>query len=164
MTDMSDDESGELRVPTLALDAEALCADGRRFRGRVFLPPNAQAHDGPMRAEEWMNEHAAFFPFLPEGEARPVLMNKRELLVLTVPAEADEGEIPEGTESPTRRVAVEAERERLEGEIVIDMPHNQARVLDYVNRPGAFLTLRDGKRHHLVQKERITRIVESGDR
>jgi hypothetical protein len=41
------------------------------------------------------------------------------------------------------------------------MPEEHRRVLDYLNRPGRFLTLRDGDRHHLVQKNRITRVQET---
>ena len=40
------------------------------------------------------------------------------------------------------------------------MPEANRRVLDYLNRPEAFLTLREGDRHHLVRKARITRVVE----
>ena len=41
------------------------------------------------------------------------------------------------------------------------MPEHHSRVLDYLNRPGAFLTLREKDRHHLVAKGRITRVTES---
>ena len=40
------------------------------------------------------------------------------------------------------------------------MPAGHARVLDLLNRPGAFLNVRDGERHHLVAKARITRVSE----
>ena len=150
----------ELRVPTVALAAEVLCADGRTFVGRIFVPATASRHPGPMRPEEWMNEPALFIPFLPDDAKAPVVMNKREVLVLSVAAASDFGDVVEGAEPPVRRVAVEAEDRRLEGEIVIDMPINKTRVLDYLNRPESFLTLRDGDRHHLVQKERITRVIE----
>jgi hypothetical protein len=33
-------------------------------------------------------------------------------------------------------------------------------MLDLLNRPGAFLNVRDGERHHLVCKARITRVSE----
>ncbi|MBI3932367.1 MAG: hypothetical protein HY317_03050 [Acidobacteria bacterium] len=150
----------ELRVPTIALTAEILCADGRSFVGRIFVPATASRHPGPMRPEEWMNEAAPFFPFLPDDAKAPVVLNKREVLVLTVPALADEGDIPEEASNPVRRVILEAEDRRLEGSLILDMPQNQIRVLDYLNRPQAFLTLRDGDKHHLVQKERITRVIE----
>ena len=150
----------ELRIPTVALNVEVECADGRRFTGRIFMPAASPRHPGPTRPEDWMNEPALFFPFLPDDAPGPVLMNKREILVISVPASADEGDLPEGADNPVRRVALEAEKRRIEGALVIDMPENQLRVLDYLNRPEAFVTLRDGAVHHLVQKERITRVIE----
>ena len=150
----------ELRVPTVALAAEVLCSDGRRFVGRIFVPASASNHSGPMRPEEWMNESAPFFPFLPDDATAPVILNKREVLVITVPADADAGDLPEGADNPRRRVTIETRDRRFEGLVVIDMPQNQSRVLDYLNRPEAFLTLRDGDRHHLVQKDWITRVSE----
>ena len=150
----------ELRVPTEALAAELLCADGRSFVGRIFVPVTASRHSGPMRPEEWLNDPAPFFPFLPDDADAPVLLNKREVLVLSVPSAPDLGEVPEEVLHPVRRVAVEAEEQRLEGTVVIDMPQTHTRMLDYLNRPEAFLTLRNGGQRHLVQKERITRVIE----
>jgi hypothetical protein len=150
----------ELRVPTVALAAEVLCADGRRFRGRIFVPAAAPTHAGPTRAEDWMNESPLFFPFLPEEGGQAVLLNKRETLVVTVAAETDAEDLAEEATGPLHRVAVEAEGARLEGIMVVTMPEGHSRVLDYLNRPQRFLTLREGERHHLIQKERITRVLE----
>jgi hypothetical protein len=113
-----------------------------------------------MRAEEWMNDSTAFFPFLPDDSRTSVLLNKQELLVLSVSASADSGDLLEEADSPIRRVVVECGGRRLEGSLVIEMPATQSRVLDYLNRPEPFLTLREGERHHLVRKSRITRVVE----
>jgi len=151
---------GDLRVPTVAMAAEVSCADGRQFPGRIFLPATASGHVGVMRAEEWMNEPQDFFPLLPDGARSPIILNKREVLVVTVPASADHDVVLEETHTPERRVAVECGGLRLEGTIVIDMPEAHSRVLDYFNRPGAFLTLRREDRHHLVCKARITCVLE----
>jgi hypothetical protein len=151
--------ASELRVPTVAVSCEILCADGRSFRGRVFVPALASHHTGPMRLDEWLNEPQAFFPFLPDDAGAPVLMNKRELLVLTFATPPPDEDNPESP-SPHRRVAVECEARRLEGVLIIDMPSHLSRVLDCLNRGQMFLTLHDGERHHLVQKERITRVLE----
>ena len=43
------------------------------------------------------------------------------------------------------------------------MPAKHSRILDLLNRPGAFLNVREGERHHLVRKSRITRVSELGD-
>jgi hypothetical protein len=156
-----DVHGGEFKVPTVALKAEAALADGRRFRGRIFLPTAAHDHAGSMRAEEWMNDGVDFFPFLLDDAAAPVLLNKREVVALTVPASADRDRTLEAVPLPRRRLALECGTRRFEGTIVIDMPENHSRVLDYLNRPGAFVTLRDGDRHHLVAKARITRVSET---
>ena len=145
----------------MALAAEAAMADGRRFRGRIFLPTAAHDHSGTMRAEEWMNDGVDFFPFLLDEAGAPVLLNKREIVVVTVPASSDRDVTLEGVPLPRRRLALECGARRFEGTIVIDMPENHRRVLDYLNRPGTFLTLRDGERHHLVAKARITRVTET---
>jgi hypothetical protein len=150
----------ELRVPTVALNAEVLCGDGRTFLGRIFVPASASVHAGAMRPEEWMNEPSAFFPFLPDDASGPVILNRHEILIISVPASADADEVLEEAANPCRRVTVECGGRRLEGVIVIDMPQNQSRVLDYLNRAGGFLTLRDGERHHLIRKGRITRVLE----
>jgi hypothetical protein len=150
----------ELRVPTVALPAEVLCADGRRFSGRIFVPAVAARHGGPMRPEEWMNEPTPFFPFLPDEAQAPVILNKHEVVVISVPAAADDLDVPADAAPLERRVVLECGYRQLAGTLRIDMPANQSRVLDYLNRFEIFLTLRDGERHHLVQKHRITRVME----
>jgi hypothetical protein len=148
------------QVPRLLRAAEVLCADGRVLRGRVFLPAAAQSHPGAMRAEEWMNDPAPFFPFLPDGEGSPVILNKAQILVVTVSASADRDATLDEVQTPVRRVNVECGALRLQGDVLIDMPMNHSRVLDLLNRPGTFLNLRDGDRHHLVCKARVTRVNE----
>jgi hypothetical protein len=152
---------GELRVPTTALEAEVLCADGRSFRGRVFVPDVAATHRGPMRAAEWMNEAAPFFPFLPEEGTGIVLMNRNEVLAVTFSADSDADlDAPEGDAGLHRMLIVECRDRRFEGEVVIDMPAHLSRMRDYLNRADPFLIVRDGARHHLIRKARITRIIE----
>jgi hypothetical protein len=150
----------ELRVPTRALAAEALLLDGRTLAGRIFVPASASRHAGATRPEEWINEAGSFFPFLPDEAEVPVILNKRDVLLLTVPAESDrEAAVEEG--ALEQRIVVECGGRRLEGTILIDMPENHRRVLDYLNRPDPFLTLRVGERDHLVQKNAISRVAES---
>jgi hypothetical protein len=165
---MTSDETGGsaeaahgFQVPRLLRAAEVLCADGRVLRGRVFLPATAASHPGAMRAEEWMNDAQRFFPFLPDGEGSPVILNKEQVVVVTVAAASDRDETLEAVSVPTRRVSVECGALRLSGEVLVDMPSNHSRVLDLLNRAGAFLNVREGERHHLVAKARITRVSES---
>jgi hypothetical protein len=157
---MSQQNPGELRVPTMALSAELICADGRSFAGRIFVPVSASRHTGPMRAEEWINEQAPFFPFLPDGASTPVIMNKGELVLLSVPATADP-HLPDDPAIPLRRVTIECGQRRLEGTVALEMPADHLRVLDILNGSDRFVTLQQGGRHHFVQKRRITRVFET---
>jgi hypothetical protein len=150
----------ELRVPTVALAAEVNCGDGRAFSGRIFVPAAALRHSGPMRPEEWINEPTAFFPFLPDGEQVPVLLNKQEIVAVTLTSPPSEGELPPA-EDGVRKVTIECGALRFEGDLRIDMPEGQRRVLDTLNRTERFLTVRAGERHHLVHKRYITRVLET---
>jgi hypothetical protein len=147
-------------VPRLLRRAEVRGVDGRVLRGRVFLPASAESHAGAMRIEEWMNDEAPFFPFLPDGEGTPVILNKDQLVTLSVAASSDRDATLAQVRVPVQRVGVECDGIRLEGEVVIDMPANNSRVLDLLNREGSFLTVRAGQVHHLVRKARITRVRE----
>ena len=148
----------ELSVPTVALAAEVVCTDGRTLAGRIFVPAAASHHSGPTRPEDWINEPLPFFPFLPDDAAAPVILNKHNVIMVTVQgAEETEGEAPIG---PERRVAIECGERRIEGLLHIDMPENLQRLQDYLNRNELFVTLTDGPRHHLVQKHHITRVIE----
>ena len=60
----------DLRVPTVPVPAEILCADGSRLTGTVFLPPRRRITTDPTRPEEWINDGRPFFPFLPDGRDR----------------------------------------------------------------------------------------------
>lgn len=152
----------EFRVPTVALSAEVLCADGRTLVGRIFVPASASRHSGAMRSEEWMDEAVDFFPFLEDGSASSVILNKQQVLVLSVPASAQDDEPEdESRGATTRRVKVRCGDRDFEGTVRIEMPESQSRLLDHLNRPGRFLGLWDGQSHRLIQKLHITRVQEN---
>jgi hypothetical protein len=151
----------ELTVPTVPLSVKIKCRDGRVLAGRVFVPAAAPTHPGPIRAEDWVNEPTAFFPFLAKGAKAPILLNKREVDVVELSAEADVADKPIAEDAlPARRVRLELGKRKLEGTLVIEMPETHSRVLDVLNLPTTFLTLRSGELRRLVQKARITRVTE----
>ena len=124
----------ELRTPTVELTADVVLTDGRQFPGRLFVPASAPRHAGPARASEWLNEPAEFFAFLPDDSREPIMVNKGEVLFVTVPAEANGEGSTEDLDTPRPAVEVECAGHRLEGHLAIDMPVGQTRVLDYLNR------------------------------
>jgi hypothetical protein len=152
----------EFRVPTVALPAEVLLADGRSLTGRIFVPASASRHSGAMRSEEWMDDPADFFPLLADGASSSLILNKRQVLVLSVPASAQDDEPEDESSAATRRrVTVRCGDRDFEGTVRIEMPESQSRLLDFLNRPGRFLGLWDGQRHRLIQKDHITSVQEN---
>jgi hypothetical protein len=153
----------ELRVPMVALGVELYLADGSRQQGRIFVPETAHLHDGPTRPDEWLNDPAPFFPFLPDDAEAALLVNKRELVAASVPAESNVEPLPEGVVLPARRVVLECRERRFEGTLILDRPASHPRVLDHINHPESFLTLRAGERHYVVLKRRVTRVIDVGE-
>jgi hypothetical protein len=150
----------ELRVPTVSLPAEVVDANGRRSAGQVFLPAQASAHSGATRPVEWINSPGDFFPFLPEGAPSAVILNKSQIVLLSVGALADTDEVEEEEGLPRRHVTVECGGQSFEGTLLLDMPESQRRMQDYLNRPERFFELREGGRRLLVRKDAITRLHE----
>ena len=87
-----------------------------------------------------------------------MILNKRYVIMLSLGAVQD-FEVAEEVGSP-RLVRIECGNLAVEGMLHIDMPPQQSRVLDFVNRNDAFLTIRDGEQLHIIQKNRITLISE----
>jgi hypothetical protein len=150
----------ELTVPTVLLEADVLLSSGVELYGTIFLPAAASRHQGPERAEEWLNEPEAFFGFRPAGADRSIVLNKRQVLVVTVPASADEGEVPEELNLPSHRVVVDLPGRRIRGSVLVDMPPERMRVRDVLNRPEEFVAVREEERHHIVQKREIIQVQE----
>jgi hypothetical protein len=152
----------EFRVPTVALPAEALLTDGRTLAGRIFVPATASRHSGAMRSEEWMDEAVDFFPLLADGATSSVILNKRQVLVLSLKSSVQDDEPEEESNAATRRrVRVRCGGHDFEGTVRIEMPESQSRVLDYLNQSGRFLGLWDGQQHRLIQKGQITSVQEN---
>jgi len=150
----------EFKVPTNALPAEILDAAGETTTGRVFVPASASRHTGAMRAEEWLDDPADFFPFLADGSSGSVILNKQQVVVVSIPVSAEHEE-PDIDEAATRRrVTVRCGEREFEGIVHIEMPEGHSRVLDHLNRPGRFLGLWDGQRHRLIHKDHITGVKE----
>jgi hypothetical protein len=150
----------DFKVPTVQLAAELHCVDGAVLRGHVYMAALSAVHAGPMLPQEWINSPPAFFPFR-NDDATMILVNKVQVLAMAVAAvplePEDELWEPSGL---VRRVLIEAGGKRFEGDVVIDMPENQRRLVDYLNRPEAFLCLASGEDRVLVRKERISRASE----
>ncbi len=148
----------ELRVPTVTVDVDIVYADGNELSGRIFLPALASRHEGPTRADEWINDRVPFFPLVMEQQEGAVLLNKDRVVVLTV-----HGMHPESAPSdmiPTALVRVICAGHEYAGMFQIELPEGRMRVQDYLNQPQRFIALYEGERCHLIRRIFIDRVVE----
>jgi len=155
----------DYRLPTKAVAAKILCADARSFFGFIFMPPASRSGFGAPTPGEWMNEETAFFPFLPSGEDRSVLLNKDEVVVIsvdsTIAANDVEGNLAELRPAGiARHVHVECGGRSFEGTVFVQMPDSHSRMVDFLNTRERFLCVHDGPMRHLVRKTAITRVTE----
>lgn len=149
----------DLKVPTITVEAELRYFDERLLKGRIFLPIGTATRESPMYPEEWINQANFFFPFLVDGEERARILNKRYIVVLTIRA-SEHAEVWADPIGLVRNVHIECGTFQLNGTVYIDMPNYMQRLLDFANRPEAFLVVYEGDKRHIVQKSRITFLAE----
>jgi hypothetical protein len=150
----------DLRVPTTVLPVDILCSDGTTVLGDIYLPAQSSRQPGPMRPEEWADTVHAFFPVRSRAARTLTILNRDAVVAVTVPAAANAGDDETLVDLPVLHVAVDAIGMRFEGDVVVDMPPGHQRVADWLNAPGAFLTVRAGIAHHLIQKRHVLRVLE----
>ena len=146
-----------LRVPTVALTVEVVCADGHAYRGRVFLPAMSAHHSGPPSVEEWLNDTPTFFPFMPSDAHGCVILNKDDVAVVSVELASD---VARERHGPSRTVSVACRGKTVVGTVVVDTCAEASRMLDFLNLAGAFVVIDEGRTRHVVRKAGIMRVVE----
>lgn len=150
----------DLRVPTISLPAEILCADGETVQGEVFLPAQSARQPGAMPPDEWVESLPRFFPVRSRATRDLTIVSRDTVVAITVPAASNCLHDDELVDLPVFWVAVDAGGRRFEGDIVVDMPPGRQRVADWLNAPPPFLTLRHGLTHHLIAKGHVLRVLE----
>ncbi|MFW5784577.1 MAG: hypothetical protein ACOCW1_00205 [Chitinispirillaceae bacterium] len=148
-----------LRIPVVEREIVLFFSDGSRKAGKSFVSASAPDHTGTMRIGEWLNSEEDYFPFLPDEEESPILVNKKKVLIVTAMHEPEQY-FDEVDLSSTCRVRIEMERIGIEGTLVMDMPESRMRVLDVLNSDRRFLfMIRNGQEVH-INKIPILRVIE----
>lgn len=148
----------DLRVPTVSMTAEVTLDDGKILTGRVFLPAMASRHPGQPRPDEWINQPSGFFPFLIDGEENALILNKATVAALSFSATPELS--VDRNMGFTAAVEVTWAGGQVEGLLLIDMPAERTRVLDYLNHTGQFIPLWTSQTYYLIRRDCITGIVE----
>ncbi len=156
----------ELSVPTNPVEVTITGVDGRCWEGRIFLPIYSHNHAGPMKICEWLEDKMPFFALLCPKQSTPAFLNKQQVLFIT--AHDNSELIEEESAEPSiirKKIEVLFQEHSIIGEITVDMPSTQCRIIDYLNhRNEEFLHLKSDSDHYFVRKSWVNAIIDkTGD-
>jgi hypothetical protein len=123
--------------------------------GDIHLQLVAQTHSGPESPLDMLNRPEAFFAMTLEGE-QPVLLAKSQVVALRLPAEAAGGDPARESAARRMEMAVEfSDGTRLEGAVLLELPPDRLRLLDFLNFAPAFFGLRTGADLQVVNRSHV---------
>lgn len=134
---------------------EVRLTDRRPLHGDIHLQPTARLHAGPETPTDLLNREEPFFALMLEGE-QPLFIAKAQVLYVQLPSQPAIDD-PERA-SAARRIELEielADGSLHEGVVMIELPPDRLRALDFLNTAPDFFPLwspesvRIINRHHL---------------
>ncbi len=129
--------------------------DRRVLSGVIHLQMTARHHSGPETPVDLLNREELFFALVLEGE-QPVFVAKRQVLFLRLPPQPAIGD-PDRA-SAARRIELEielADGTLLEGIVMIELPPDRLRALDFLNSAPEFFALWTTEAVRVVNRNHI---------
>ncbi len=134
---------------------EAHLTDHRVLCGEIHLQMLARHHSGPETTTDFLSREEPFFALSLEHE-QPVFVAKAQVLYLGLPSQ-------QVIDDPDRAVAaqrIELEIElsdgsRLEGIVMMELPPDRPRALDFLNSAASFFPLWTADAVRLVNRNHI---------
>ncbi|MBL8149672.1 MAG: hypothetical protein JNN15_07065 [Blastocatellia bacterium] len=154
------------QIPKHEMQVDIYLADGNRISGKLFLPILSSSPSGFLPLLEVMNSSTDFFPFLPDSSNETELINKNLVVQVVVDVQPDEiaNLMAEAINIETNWVEqVEVACEKLEvivGSVFLELPADRARVLDFLNKPTRFFSVKNEKKDHIINKKFVTKVRE----
>ncbi len=151
------------QIPKFEAPVELFLADNRRLKGKLFLSILPSSKLGHSSVLEGLNEPQKFFPFLPEYANQVEVFNKELLVEVVIDIKLDQEEQSNILESNIWIEEVEVQCSSyvtVIGNVILDLPPNRARVLDFFNLPEAFFALQKGDKSHVINKKYVTSVKE----
>ncbi|MEW6730312.1 MAG: hypothetical protein AB1489_03135 [Acidobacteriota bacterium] len=151
------------QIPKFAAQVELLLVDKRRLSGKLFLSIIPSSPLGHIPLLDSMNESVDFFPFLPNDSTETEILSKWAVIEAVVDTELNQDEIGESLEQTTWIESVEVRCHpylTLTGRVMIDLPPDRSRVLDFLNQHVCFFALKRDEKSHIINKKYITSVKE----
>ena len=142
-------------MSTRQIRVDAHLTDRRVLTGGIYLQMVARLHSGPETPVDLLNRDERFFALLLDG-AQPVFVAKSQVLFLKLPSQPAI-EDPDRA-SAARRLELEIELgdgTLLEGIVMIELPPDRLRALDFLNSAPEFFALWTTKAVRVVNRNHI---------
>ena len=150
------------RVPKCCVPVKLYGFDGSVTRGSVFVDPASPRHEGTQTVLEKLNGPENFLVVdVGQGAAREIVQ-KRHLLKVTPSAEVPLAQVfvPEGRVTRQEEVSLSLTNgTALHGRIWMGLPHDQARLSDFLNGGEDFFPLLIPGGIHLVRTESVLKVL-----
>lgn len=128
--------------------------DRRVLTGSIHLQMIARHHTGPETTDDLLNREETFYVLILDGE-QPVFVAKRHTLYLELPPQPIDD--PDRA-SAARRLELElelADGTLLEGMVMIELPPDRLRALDFFNAAPTFFPLWTDDAVRIVNRDHI---------
>jgi hypothetical protein len=158
---MSERQPSEYRIEKKRATAELTLTTGATVRGCFFLWDSSQAHAGPERVGDLLNEQTGFFPFELE-DGHTALYNRTQIVTVRLPGHSREARLEPGYEVATRRVVsmLLSTGERIAGTVSVFRPVGRDRLSDYARSDEAFRYVETDEQTWIVNSFHLVEIRE----
>lgn len=150
------------QIPKFEAEAELLLTNKTKLHGKLFLSILPSSPLGHSSVVDWLNEPMNFFPFLSNEHNVTEIISKRALMQATIDADLDKSEMTVVLEENVwiERIEVNCGSYSITGEVLLNLPPDRVRVLDFLNQPARFFALKSGSKLHIINKDFITSVKE----
>jgi hypothetical protein len=149
----------ELKVPKSRTPVDVQLADGSQHSVSLFLSTYAADHPGGQRVSDLLNGGEEFIAAFDMQADEMTFLNRRNISVAYVPAEAEADRAEQYTLPEETEVRVTMlDGSRLTGLLSYVRPAARSRVIDFLNEHDLFFPLLVKERVALINKLRVLRV------
>ena len=146
----------DFRVPKRRVEIETLSVDGVSRKIGVYLSEYSAIHSGSERVSDLLNEVAEFFPAIDGQTGQTIFLTRSGLISATVASveelDASERDVP----LTEQRVEVTLTNgTTFQGTMAYLRHPERSRVIDVLNEPSRFFSVRVGDRTTLINKRHV---------
>jgi len=145
--------SAELKIAKQELEVTVRLTSQESIQGKIFLPEIHHRYTVAQLLKEFFQQMEGFIPLrLPNGSTR--LINRSHLVYICSPEWKIPFILPKNVKLQPINLWLSS-GDKLSGQILIDLPREASRSLDYLNSSDPYIELQTEEGYYLVNKQHI---------